>query len=768
MNATNAIQALGGWAAGYQLGFYNAKVEEIQQGEQYILASLPQWSQFSSLISVADFIVSQKLPPGLIKIATKIALFFIPFAGGAAFPFCAIVKQERYSASLISVMQGISQMKLYLAPTVNLAGPQIILNLQAYETSLSESEINLHGIAKLKTKIKLLTTRTTLKIFNKIIPLPDILQPRTTEICCFVAKNSTKIMRITGIVTAVALTAILPHYAAGMLTGVLYEAAKSRGYVPHRINLFVETYTPILSAVGAALTGGLFAKLLLVTAIAQCHPDANLYLQARYDSGIRGTFDAIQNEIRRRFPGVPPVNADFGTKLSEYDASLQNNKNMSYDDIIRIVEGYYPVEIDPAHCSKSIGDIYNLPENHNFDQLLTHFNTIDWVARYEYVKRKAADDDRFLVFVHEQTGIPREALGNLETLDRAITNLANQGGLTKQVYMANWLQQQMQSLVDGLQGRRAVEGLASDLEASKENVSKVLACLDGMPHHADFEDMLCKIAVEGGAYCARGVKRMSSELVHTIALQGIAGVHLRNRKLTLYGALTSGVTAIAAAVVACRVSNLYVKVVAGCVSLVAACVTVGIYKRYRAATRAPAPVVDPAIAYEVPIRCALEASRKRLYEGTYNQMVQHVLGAMGQDVHVADMFRIQLSLGFVPVSHAERRNIAFTDIFFWNLYSEARQRMMLNAYERNIDDEFHEFLQTQKKDLEFTLYVRSLITNNPNLTEEQKNEFEEKMADYEYFGHPHIQQGFRRLILTSLGILKKPPVPPVPEVAGAA
>lgn len=105
-----------------------------------------------------------------------------------------------------------------------------------------------------------------------------------------------------------------------------------------------------------------------------------------------------------------------------------------------------------------------------------------------------------------------------ETVDGLVLELAQRKGIAKERYLANLLRENLQHLIDGLEGEGGEEIIIGDqeeLEICLGHGKKITAFLE-MIYERDrilFEDIFLKVLVEGGKYCSRGVKRALKEIV---------------------------------------------------------------------------------------------------------------------------------------------------------------------------------------------------------------------------------------------------------------
>jgi hypothetical protein len=459
MNSIKTIQEIvEGFGPSYQFTELYNKQAEIQQGGNYYLGAFPLMAQVPMVTQMISRITKVFEDCILIGCANflciAIPIIFIPFS-----LFSAAVKQGDY--------------------------------------------------AKLASK-----ANEYLDIF------PERISVLSTKAWSFVIEHANKLLLGAMIVSSVALL-ILGQYifAITCLSTFAYNALDEAGMVPRKISLFMETYMPGVSSLGGVIGGTFFVRII---------------------SGISLAFLAFNPLKWIVFEKVESVAADtFDLKtppLKDCNAPQEEKRNLSKEEVWKILnlpsdEFGKHFEMNPAHCTKSIIDENSLPVDKNYDQFLTLFDEIDWSSKYHIIKNKLLDDENFLIYLHDQ----KPNLGNIAdkeekktyirtNFDQLMSELAqettNRDDQTKEKFAAKWVRDQIVELDKVLKDEKRVKGLQRDLEDAMENLAKIIPYINSLKQEAggivDFEDCLLKIAIEGGDYCARGIKRMSSEMTQAI------------------------------------------------------------------------------------------------------------------------------------------------------------------------------------------------------------------------------------------------------------
>ena len=84
--------------------------------------------------------------------------------------------------------------------------------------------------------------------------------------------------------------------------------------------------------------------------------------------------------------------------------------------------------------------------------------------------------------------------------------------MSKEAFLTEQLRLQFHDFVSILCKEKAAKGNALDLQDAIESCRAILAYLNHAPSSIEVEDILIKLAIEAGDYCARGIKRTSAEI----------------------------------------------------------------------------------------------------------------------------------------------------------------------------------------------------------------------------------------------------------------
>jgi len=504
------------------------------------------------------------------------------------------------------------------------------------------------------------------------VKLPEKLSGRTVTFLSFFAEHSGNMIRVAVVAASVSLIALgSTVYGAAVLTALTYEAVDTLGFVPRRISLFMEIYMPTVSLIGMTLGGTALVRVISVIMLStNTFPFIAKLLHQRVDACVRYIF------------GME------GASLKEIDAPLEEKKKMTYDEINKILDSsLYDFELNPAHCSHPLIDLEHLPKDNDFDRFLPLFDAIDWEGNYQVVQRKLKDDDGFIVFLLEN--FPGKKKDDIQgDVERYIEELASKKGVSKERFAADWIREQIVSFIDALQGKKRIKGLQQDLDEAIKDSAILLPYITSLQNPVDQEDNLLKLAVEGGDYCGRGVKRTTNELI-----RGILQAEVQQDN-------------------------------AG----------------------------DPLRDYELRILQSLQNVRHAKIQMIYKQLAKqlNIPDAISQDTHGFDIYRLNFSLGFFPLTEHERRRVGLVEILLWELYNNARVDMY-EGYLYAMDDAVREVGEAY-----FWVYLEQIINENDLLTDVQKAEILEKYVERndDQWTVEETYEKFHNLMFVRLGALR--------------
>lgn len=496
------------------------------------------------------------------------------------------------------------------------------------------------------------------------------------------------------------------------LAAMAYDLAERKGYIPFSVRLFVQDYGPVLSALGMIATGALLSQIIGVISLISLHPDT----AKKIHYAIENYLD--NNEKMQSLPH--PLNVR-GPKLSEIDAPRVERKDLSFEEMIAILEAPEDeFSWHPAHFSEHL----ELPfekQDKEFDQLMTKFNKIDWTTKYLAIKGAVNLDDRFcnaitIPFCKRRPEFKDIAIDDQENendppgrvyysakdkiarrFSEVMDAYAQEHQTTKEEFLAQWLTEQMQTCVNALMLRTTngtvTTGEPSDLAEAIEKFGNILPLLTEMEESDpnEFVSKLCRIAVEGGGYCYRGLKRAGSDLEDQFIGQMI-------------------------------------------------------------------DKLEPFAAYEQKLLLKLHKLRKDIFNdlfleitGKVNGMPKKLAKLMFLDIHNMDLLRRYLGFGFISLTKRERDAFDIGIFLNWYIYAFIREKQLNEQYSERVEDE----VWADITDAVTTEKIRNVIAEHPSLTKDQKDfMINERLVNFEWKGGPENIAAFKRLILVTLGVLK--------------
>ncbi len=563
--------------------------------------------------------------------------------------------------------------------------------------------------------------------------IPDKLSTDSEKLCTYFAENLGSITKIAMIAGTLALPcAGSSYFAAGIMAPMIYHLGDSNGFVPINISRVMEKYLPTIASFSVLLNGGIILPTIASVQLLSYNDHFNKFMQAKVDKTFKKLIDL------------------GGPTIEEIEAPLIVNKHLTFTQINAILDtpSYSnKFTINPAHCAKSLGGLEKLPEDKAFTKLLVLFQGIIWKDKYILLKNSFADDDRFIKFLKKQfpadkkkvnkstfeyylklhidnlnssrkelfeTLVAKEKLGQELTAEEIVEKKELATPLTKEIFLAKQLEKQLQELVKALSDERRIEGLQTHLTEAIRYCARIcgyLLTLDPT-NHLDMviiEDTLLKLAIEGGEYCALGVKRAAKELVN--------GIIMYSAMHSLKG--------------------------------------------------------DNANAhYECLLQLTLEMHREKLVNALYKKIISVIplvakgnlqkIGqevtdneavAIAEDVHTLNIYQIALKYGIVPLSKEERR-FGFDQFYLWsNPTLKEMRNQIYNEYEECIDGVIKELGH-----IHFAEYVKVIIEQNNVMSDEDKEKILERFTLYDVsvYSSDEIQKRFNRFVLVMLGVFDFP------------
>jgi hypothetical protein len=627
---TAIYEGIAGFGAGYQYATAKSKEDEVKQGKNYYLAAAPVIGQVG-LVGLVTSKLSELFPQHPLSLPTRILSNVVPVLNIPFALLCAAVKQGDYN----------------------------------------DIAAHINNWGKLP------------------FSLPVSLGERSVKVLSFFAEHAGNMARVAMLAGSVALIVLGNVYFGGaVLAAVGYEAIDQMGLIPRKVSLFMERYLPTVSLIGLLIGGTFFNRL-----------GSALILPTYLFSSFNDWLNQKVDWLARKFFNIQ------GPTVIEIDAPLTEKKELNFTEIQQILNGNpYDYEINPAHCSKWVADLNQLPTNYNFDTFQTLFDEIDWTARYAVVLGQLRDDDRFIDFlstkfekVKEKIKAEREEVRNrtkeaYTLVDSYIQSLAAEANVSKEEFAAKWLKEQMEELIQVLKGEKRVKGSQCDLDDAISDCAKLVpyaVSLKQERNDLDLESILLKLAVEGGGYCARGIKRATNELVGQLLQHG----------------------------------------------------------------KTDQENDDPIKSYEIRLKQSLQDVRHRIVQEFYQDIVKllHIPNAIAQDTHGFDLYRIFLSLGFYPLTAHERNQIGVGEIGVWELYADARTGMY-RLYQRR----FADAISQAGGIVIFSAYIRGLINQNQTLSPEEKERIVSQMVTWndDSWTGEEMMERFQRLAFVMLGVLR--------------
>lgn len=525
--------------------------------------------------------------------------------------------------------------------------------------------------------------------------MPENLSETTKKIANFLVEHTGDMIRVAMIAGVVALIVLGDiAFSVSALLPLIYQIMIEQGWVPDAVIGFLETYLPLISIIGTLIGGTLILRIVALLMLPDyLMPSLNQYLLQQMDHLYRYFFPS------------------YGPTLEEINGELVVNKELTFDEINQILDaGVHEYEINPAHGPKPAFDLSVLPQDDDFDHMMTLFDEIDWMEYYERIKKRLADDEIFIDMLAKKFPEVSKREEFEEHIEDFIEKLAVEKNVSEARFAVNWVREQLGYFIAVLKRERPVQGSQSNLAEATEDSKRIVAHLKALKQknkQVELEDTLLKIAIEQGDYCALGFKRAGKEL---------------------------------------------------CASVIDAFLN----------PTEDEESGDAVKDHELTIRMMLEDIRRRRVEVCYQKGVELFskldLEGLAADVHNFEFFRTIFTFGFTPMTGNEKRKFGFLNLLIWNqsLPSALRAQFYEKTFLGRVPYPDAEAGKVKGKMFD---YVRAMIKANPKLSQKDKDALDDKLAtwnNYKWSGQA-TEEKFFRLLYVMLGVLRKKVEKPRPE-----
>ncbi|MEC7839869.1 MAG: hypothetical protein VX777_07500 [Chlamydiota bacterium] len=527
--------------------------------------------------------------------------------------------------------------------------------------------------------------------------LPKEVTESTGKVLSYLAKHTSEISKISLIASAAILPFIgNPILAGAILAPVAYEVLDSYHWIPRNVSIAMEGYIPLITNGVAFIGGGIFGKMVSAANLITNIPTANQYIHKTFDEWASRYLDLE------------------GPTLKEIDAPININRNMTFDEINKILKAEDDAfDISVSSCASPANAAFQLKEDCYFLKFVRLCNGIDWKNNYETLRSKFSDDENFLEILNKK--FPEKKITQ-KNFDIYLDLLSKNEGITPQVLLKRQVTEQMFEFVCILLGERSVDGSKQDLSEAISYCGQILTylnTLDSNIHHEkiEIEDILMKLAIEGGEYCARGIKRAAREVLDGIYQQNL---HKKGEH--------------------CNLSDRYELRLLACLQQMRLKIVENFYLKF----------IEEVMSV---VNNAEEAKKIHIKNETTDKQI----AAIAQDLDTLDLYRKSIVLGFYPLTNFERNSFSITELIMWGspLYPFRDMRNhMYQIYKQNLGAAIQEI-----GEIYFADYLRRIINNNTHMSAEQKKELLEKYT--ESFYGDKTSHVFHRLIYVMLGILSK-------------
>lgn len=352
---------------------------------------------------------------------------------------------------------------------------------------------------------------------------PIFLSTKVKALSHFLTEHSDNIFRAILAVGIIILT-ILGYYSWAVLAAVtiIYHMFDSQGLIPRKLSLFMERYLPIMASLGFIFTGAIIAQVAAV-----------IHIAATIFSRFSHFFQVKADHLVRKYAKTP------GYSIAELEAPLVP-RELSYEEIQALLKSTgSDLAVSPAHYTKGLINFKDkLEEDFAFAFLETACASISWET--PLLIKGLLEDERLMAFMAKKlSGISSHELK--ESFHTHFSTIASLENMSFDQYAREWIKQQMHILVQILEGKVTLKDQQVDVDDAlhmcAQTVSLLKARIEQKQSLQMLQESLISLAIEGGDYCARGIKRACSELLSILIAAQNEPDPLKNYENKIYASL---------------------------------------------------------------------------------------------------------------------------------------------------------------------------------------------------------------------------------------
>lgn len=483
--------ALGGFAYGSLFATCFKKEEEIKQGANYVLSSPVLWVE-SLCVNNTAAAVHALVPSLLTGVLAWGGLCTLPF-----FVLIGLVRQGHYGWA----MGRLEQLVERFSPT-----------LAAVPRWLARFPHN---------------------------------HPLVQKIALLITEHLGKVYLVAMIVGSVALVVLGdPFTGCGTLVALAYSAVHSMGWVPMRVSAFVERYSPIIEQLGMLLSPGTF----LLKAVNTINFVSDVMSRLSHPWIIDLVDEVAVRSLRflgprllvpglgwiaSKISSAQPVLELLIEAIRGHCMTLRSRRELRvpvlvrteipYDEIQEILDGddnEYILELRHSAHYVTQEDLDAAdPSDPTFDLVTglwgqiedswTHLDVDERRKKAGIMRKKYLDDRRFRIFLRN-AGYP---VDSAHPAEETWDNYCRDHGVEDEyAFFCDRTRASLQRVEAVLKGTAPVTGNEADRAVARAFLAAALPYYATLNTGVELEDALFKLAVEGGDYCARGIRRVAQEM----------------------------------------------------------------------------------------------------------------------------------------------------------------------------------------------------------------------------------------------------------------
>lgn len=508
---------------------------------------------------------------------------------------------------------------------------------------------------------------------------------------------------VVGLTTAAALIATQSHLlGVSLLIYSSYKAVDSVGLIPQNLSVFIERYFPWRALPGVAMMNLSTLSILNFSSIITYFWPVKKLI-----------YEKLDLVVHRLFQMHAPTFEEITARYTQ--------PKLTYHDIAKIIQAKdSDYTLDARHCSRSAAHVVPLgKEDRCFDKLLELAKPISWSDH----RREIFKHSSFLTFLKEEFPDIKDEDLKKQSYFYAV-KLAKAKGLSSGKFAAQWMQNRFENVVcifNGKLGAR-VQGSQSKLNEAIADLAKIVTYLEMIDNEGGKSEEIQSILFEIALHC-------SSKKAGDI--RAIAKKMLRKATQSYFENLAMS--------------------------------PLNFAKKYefKLLNRLEDARLNIIQSLAKKMETTLVSLTDALLPPSENELNARKIAQLPNDQSGSDLFmdlhRSYLSFGFLPIDKYDREDSTIPMHYVAKICHRLFNFSVCKDSEESPFKTYHQKIASELidcKNADFWNYIQHILDSN-NLSAEEQNAIRKLYHTYFFWPDLETQKKFRRLLLVSLGLLKK-------------